>query len=199
MRQEETTVATLPEPPDHLLTIAEYAELGETEPGYTELLEGRLLMSPSPRPKHGRASLRIATSLQSQLPDDLEALQEIDVDLELVPPGRPGFSRRPDLILVRSAEVERAENEGGLIRASEVEIVVEIVSPGSRYTDHRAKRAEYAEAGIPHYWIVDLAEPISLIDCYKPSKTGYQDSGEITGKFKATEPFPVSLDLDALL
>lgn len=43
----------------HLLTVAEYAALGETEPGYTELQEGRLLMSPSPRPVHNIASLEL--------------------------------------------------------------------------------------------------------------------------------------------
>lgn len=35
-------MTVLPEPPSHLLTIAEYAALGETEPGHTELKEGRL-------------------------------------------------------------------------------------------------------------------------------------------------------------
>ena len=32
---------------DRPLTVAEYLELGEVEPGYTELEEGRLLLSPS--------------------------------------------------------------------------------------------------------------------------------------------------------
>lgn len=36
----------------HLLTIGEYVALGETEHGYTELVEGRLLTSPSPAVKH---------------------------------------------------------------------------------------------------------------------------------------------------
>ncbi|MGH3611494.1 MAG: Uma2 family endonuclease [Pseudonocardia sp.] len=33
---------------------------------------------------------------------------------------------------------------------------MEVLSPGSHRTDHVAKRADYADAGIPHYWIVDL-------------------------------------------
>lgn len=49
-------MTALPQPPVHLLTVAEYVELDETESGYTELLEGRLLMSPSPasRPASGK-------------------------------------------------------------------------------------------------------------------------------------------------
>ena len=35
--------------PDRPLTVAEYLEIGEVEPGYTELAEGRLVLSPSPR------------------------------------------------------------------------------------------------------------------------------------------------------
>jgi hypothetical protein len=45
-----------PVAPPHLLTVSEYLEIGEVEPGYTELVEGRLLMSPSPVPGHSFAS-----------------------------------------------------------------------------------------------------------------------------------------------
>ena len=72
------------------------------------------------------------------------------------------------------------------------------MSPGSRRTDHVAKRADYADAGIPHYWIVDLDEPVSLIACHLAGELGYVDGGAATGVFTTTEPFPVRLDLDAL-
>src|SRR6266498_3057792 len=96
-----------PTAPDHLLTIAEYAALGETEPGHTELVEGRLLVSPSPTPKHNIASGRLYAQLTAQAPQDVVVIQDIDIDLELVPPHAPGFSRRPDLIVVERGEVER--------------------------------------------------------------------------------------------
>ncbi len=34
--------------------------------------------------------------------------------------------------------------------------VAEIISPGARKTDEVDKLAEYAQAGIPEYWIIDL-------------------------------------------
>ena len=40
-------MTALPQPPAQLLTVAEYAQLGETNTGYTELQEGNLIMSPS--------------------------------------------------------------------------------------------------------------------------------------------------------
>lgn len=198
------TAAHLPPPhplaamPDHLLTIAEYAALGETESGYTELVEGRLLTSPSPAPNHNIAALELAVQLRSQLPNDLRAVPEVDVDLELVPARQPGFSRRPDLVVVQRSGLERVSNEGGLLRASEVLVVVEIVSPGSRRTDRVIKRGDYADAEIPHYWIIDIEPPVSLLACHLAGEFGYADSGEVTGKFTTTEPIELSLDLDQL-
>ena len=192
-------MTALPQSLGHLLTVAEYAELGETESGYTELLEGRLLMSPSPVPDHNFAEAEMLVQLRPQLPDHLEVIPDVDVDLELAGPDQPGFSRRPDLVIVQRTARRRVRAVGGLIRACEVSVVVEIVSPGSRRTDHVAKRSEYADAGIPHYWIMDLDEPVSLLDCHLAEGFGYQDGGGVTGVFTTTEPFPVTLQLDRLL
>jgi len=88
--------------------------------------------------------------------------------------------------------------EGGIIRAAEVTVVAEFVSPGSRRTDHVAKRADYADAGIPHYWIVDLDEPVSLVACHLGGELGYVDGGAVSGVFTTSEPFPARIDLGAL-
>ena len=77
-------------------------------------------------------------------------------------------------------------------------LVVEVVSPGSTRTDHVLKRSEYADAGIPHYWIVDPSEPVSLLACHQAGEFGYVDGGAVTGTFAASEPFPVEIDLDSL-
>lgn len=182
----------------HLLTIAEYLELGETESGYTELVEGRLLMSPGPTPGHSIASFKLAAQLDGQLPAELRVIQDIDVDLELTSPAQPGFSRRPDLVVVHRDAVERVGREGGMLRASEVVVIVEIVSPGSRRTDRVAKRSEYADAGIAHYWIVDLTDTVSVVACHLAGEFGYQDTGDLAGSFETTEPFPVRVELDRL-
>lgn len=191
-------MTALPQPPVHLLTVAEYVELGETEPGYTELVEGRLLMSPSPVPDHNVALFELAVQLRPQVPEHLEVIQDVDVDLELAPADGPGFSRRPDLVVVQRSARRRVRETGGLIRAAEVVVVIEIVSPGSRRTDHVVKRGEYADAGIPHYWIVDLDEPVSLLDCYLAEGFGYQDAGGIAVRFATSQPFPVGVELNRL-
>jgi Uma2 family endonuclease len=182
----------------HLLTVAEYSQLGETETGYTELQEGRLVMSPSPALEHNSASLELAIQLRAQLPDELMVIQDIDVDLELVPQGEPGFSRRPDLMIIERAARQRVKVEGGMLRASEVLVVVEIVSPGSRRTDYVIKRGEYADAGIPHYWIVDISTPVSLVDCHLAGEFGYQEAPAAVVEFVTTEPCPIKLRVDEL-
>jgi Uma2 family endonuclease len=186
------------EPQSRLLTVAEYLEIGEVEPGYTELVEGRLLMSPSPAADHAYATVALILQLQPQLPAELEVLPDLDVDLELAPVDAPGTVHRPDLVLARRMARVRVRQHGGTVRASETVVALEIVSPGSRRMDHMMKRAEYAEAGIPHYWIVDLDDPVTLIACHLAGEFGYVDSGAITGTFHTTDPFAVEIDLDAL-
>ena len=192
-------MTALSQPPAHLLTVAEYAQLGEDDHGRYELQDGRLLMSPSPAPDHMIVTAMLVVQLSEQLPADLQVIPDVDIDLELVPPGQPGWSRRPDLIVVHQVAVERVRREGGLLRACEVVVVVEIVSPGSRRTDHVIKRSEYADAGIRHYWIVDVDSPVSLINCHLAEGFGYQDGGAVTSEYTTTEPISARLRLDQLL
>ncbi|MGH3998267.1 MAG: Uma2 family endonuclease [Pseudonocardiaceae bacterium] len=189
----------MPEPPGRLLTVDAYTALGEDDRYRLELQEGNLVVSPSPAPDHMIVMGELFVQLRQELPSGLRVIPDVDVDLELAPRGKPGFVRRPDLVVVHDSAADRVRQDGGLLRACDVLVVVEIVSPGSHRTDHVIKRDEYADAGIPHYWIVDLDGPVTLIDCHLAGEFGYQDAGPITGRFVTTEPFPVSLSLDGLL
>jgi len=195
------TVAPLGPPqqwPRRLLTVAEYVELGETEVR-TELVEGLLTMSAHAAPKHMRASLRLATLIDRILPPVWDVFQEVDLDLQLASADQPGFVRAPDLVVVQSSAAQRVDDDGGMLRASEALLVVEIVSPGSSRVDRKVKRGEYADAGIPHYWIVDIAEPVSLLACHLAGELGYADDGEVTGTFRTLNPFECELDLTRLV
>lgn len=193
-------MTALPNPPgpqsiDHLLSIDEYAAIGEIEHGHIELQEGRLVMSPSPTKRHTIAMGELFDLLRQQLPEGFVVFQEMDIDLELAPRDQPGFARRPDVTVAYESTMA---NDEEMLRASEVVLVVEIVSPGSRRTDHVVKRGEYADAGIPHYWIIETEAPISLQACHLAEGFGYQDT-TVTGEFVTTEPFDVRLPLDELM
>ncbi|MFF1610050.1 Uma2 family endonuclease [Amycolatopsis sp. NPDC058278] len=179
--------------PVRLLTIEEYAALGETEVGYTELVEGRVVTSPNPGATHNLAAFSLAGQLDPQLPRELTFVLGVDLDLQLAPGDQPSFSRRPDLLIFDKAALARGDEE--MLRADEVAVVV---TPESKRTDYRVKHDEYADAGIPHYWIVDLTEPVSLVACYRAG-SGYLDAPAVTGTFTTDVPFPVKLDLTTLL
>jgi Uma2 family endonuclease len=190
-------MTALPQP-GKLLTIADYAALPEDDQRRWELLEGNLLMSPSPTPRHMIAVARLHAGVENQLPAGLRAVPDVDLDLQLAPADQPGTSRRPDLVVVSEAELQRVEAEGGLLRAAAAVLVVEIISPGSRRTDIVIKRGEYADARIAHYWIIDLERPTSLVAAHMAGEFGYQHSGEVTGVFETNDPFPLRIDLDTL-
>ena len=185
-----------------LLTVAQFATLPEDNSRRYELVEGNIVMSPRPIGFHQRCLYLLLRQVDDQLPGDLIGLAEVDVDLALVPPTKPGFVRIPDIVVVPRAAMDRQRREGGMFHASEVALAVEIISPGSRRLDGIVKRDEYADAGIPYYWVVDLGEPgdrITLTAHHLAGEFGYADTGPVVGIFTSAEPFPLRVDVDALV
>jgi Uma2 family endonuclease len=180
------------EVPRRLLTVAEYAALGEVEPGYTELVEGRLLLCPSPTLDHNVASSQLAMAIHSALPPGLEVLINTDLDLELAPAAEPGTVRRPDIMVIKAGARHRVRHEGGLLRAPDAVLVAEVVTTESQRSDRIHKHADYADAGIPHYWMVDISGPVSITGRH------LDDESAVTGTFRAAQPFAFELDLSRL-
>lgn len=73
---------------------------------------------------------------------------------------RPGKYREPDLLVLRDVQDPRNQNRYWL----GADLVVEIVSPDDPERDTKVKVADYAEAGILEYWIVNqLDETITVL------------------------------------
>ncbi|WP_026197498.1 Uma2 family endonuclease [Sciscionella marina] len=178
----------------HPLTVTEFSELGEEEHGRWELQEGALVMSPSPTWPHNVAAGELFWQLRLQLPRRYRAILDVDVDLGLSGPDRPGTVRRPDLVIVDKNELV----EGQMLRAAQLLVVVEIVSPGSVRLDNEFKRVEYAAAGIPRYWILDIERPVTLLDCRLTEEGSYESGNWAESTFRTEEPFPIKLELDSL-
>ena len=64
---------------------------------------------------------------------------------------RAGKFREPDLLLLRDRADPRCQDRYWL----GADLVLEVVSPDAPARDLVEKRADYAEAGIPEYWIAD--------------------------------------------
>ena len=139
--------------PPGLLTLEQWDALELDPTRRWELSEGTLTISPRPQLWHQRISKRLTRLLDDHLPDGLEALPEIEV---ITRAAFPPSVRDPDIVVVPDRVFE---HRPARVAATDVVLVVEIVSPGSRGTDHVMKLHEYAAAGIAHYWIVDPEAP----------------------------------------
>ncbi len=113
-----------------------------------ELSDGSVEVLPMPSPKHQKIVLFLYRLLFSFV--EARSLGSV-----LVAPLSvrlwPGKFREPDLafILAEHAEWEQEDCWDG------ADLVVEVVSPSKPDHDLVTKRQEYAQAGIPEYWIVN--------------------------------------------
>jgi Uma2 family endonuclease len=178
--------------PDHLLTLAEWDAPPEDASRRYELVEGVLLVVPRPTPLHRRVMVRLAAELDRQLPDALTALADVEV---LVEAGPIPTVRAPDVVVVPST---RAEQNPPQLTAADILLAIEIVSPGTGRTDRVTKMSEYAEAGIPHYWLVDL-QPRLQLTAYALVSGRYGQRAIGTDRIDIDLPGPVRLDLNTML
>jgi Uma2 family endonuclease len=73
---------------------------------------------------------------------------------------RPGKYREPDVLMLRDAADPRYQDAFWL----GADLVVEVVSPDRPERDTEEKPRDYAEAGIPEYWIVNpIDETITVL------------------------------------
>jgi len=105
---------------------------------------------------------------------------------------RPGKYREPDLLLVRSARDTRRQEQFW----TGADLVLEVVSHEKPERDLVEKRSDYAEGGIPEYWIVNpLNETITVLHL---SGDVYSEHGTFARGAQATsallEGFAVSVD-----
>ena len=114
----------------------------------------------------------------------------------------PAGIRKPDVFVV-PRDVARSAI-GRRVRAyyvSDLLLVAEVVSPrsGSEGTDRVQKTGEYAKAGIPLYWIIEL-DPDLKITVLSLGEDAYELAAEARAGhvLSVEEPFPVSFDPVAL-
>lgn len=181
-------MAGLAEFPRDLVTLEEWDALELDEARRWELVEGGIVMTPRPRPFHQLVSRNLSQLIRVTLPATLVVLQEVEITVEA---RFPPTVRDPDLVVVNRSVVDR---NPARVDASDVVLVVEIVSPGSRRTDRVMKAYEYAKAGIEHYWIVDLdAEPDERFLAHVLRDGAYHRVDILVGDRVRTEE-PVALD-----
>src|SRR4029453_10297828 len=185
-------VSDLAHLPRGLLSLEQWDALELDPTRRWELSEGTLIMSPRPHPRHQRISIRLIRLLQDHLPDGFDAVPEVEVTTSA---SFPPSVRDPDIVVVRDHVFEQ---RSARVPAADVVLVVEVVSPGSRGTDHVMKLHEYAKAGIGNYWIVDPAAPTDdRFLPHRPDGEIYQRATALDGdRVRVNEPTKMEFALD---
>jgi Uma2 family endonuclease len=103
---------------------------------------------------------------------------------------RPNKFREPDLILLRSAQDPRRENRYW----KGADLTLEVVSKDKPERDLVEKVQDYAEAGVPEYWIVNpQAETITVL---RLEGTAYVEHGIFKRGTKATSALLADFNVD---
>jgi Uma2 family endonuclease len=155
-----------------------------------ELLDGVLLVSPSPSSVHQKIAALLTAALDESCPPDHDVTQNVDVRFG----ERRSFA--PDVLVITAAAARRT---GRPFMAHEVILAVEIVSPTSVGMDRITKPAIYAGAGIPFYWRVETDGAIA-VHAYKidPVNEVYRPVGTFTDVIDAAEPWPITIPISRL-
>ncbi len=113
-----------------------------------ELIDGQFVMTPAPGTNHQTVSMTLAARLYEKLAGSNLKVLTAPFDVVLGP-----HVVEPDLVVALKASFSAKDLPVPPL------LVIEILSPTTRHLDRGRKREIYAEAGVPHYWIVDPDEP----------------------------------------
>jgi Uma2 family endonuclease len=133
------------------MAAEEFFRLPEDERRY-ELVDGVVILSPSPTPKHQSVSGEIYRQLANYLIDHPigKAFLETDAYFDKGPTGGD-LVYRADVVFVRADRVQDMEDR----LEGPPDLVVEVVSPDSRRFDSQTKKEDYRRCGVLEYWLVD--------------------------------------------
>jgi Uma2 family endonuclease len=143
----------MPAVPTHHWTVEELERLIEEREGYTpryELVDGELLVSPSPSRRHQRIVLQLALRLVAYVNrfrvGEL-VIGPVAVRLE------PDSYFEPDLCVVPS--IHGGKRPRADIPITKLSLAIEVLSAGSIRHDRITKRKYFQRNRVPEYWIVD--------------------------------------------
>jgi Uma2 family endonuclease len=202
---EFRNLAHLPE-----ITLDLYRQMPEEISKRVEVVDGWIARCESPEPTHQTIARNFANQLWvavKEIDRRKQTCHRVANDVDMLIAEVPKLHVRcPDVSVYRCIEEERGR-WGRKPYASDCLVVLEIVSAGSVTTDVRDKRAEYAGAGIPHYWIVRMTGndgPAISVERFLLSADGVYVSlglavrGRDFHAVDVTDPFSVTITWEQL-
>jgi Uma2 family endonuclease len=163
-------------------TIEDVLNLPEDAPR-VELIDGVVLVVPSPAINHQSIASLTWAWLRRHAPEYLHAVQAVGVAVDAT------TSFEPDIVLRRAG----GDTTRHFVMPDEVVLAVEVVSPGTRTRDRITKPATYAAARIPYYWRIEQ-DPVHVY-AYKLVGDAYKAVGDSADRLVLDEPFAAVLDI----
>ncbi|MFI5932778.1 Uma2 family endonuclease [Actinoplanes sp. NPDC051494] len=148
-----------------------------------ELLDGVMIVVPSPTIGHQNIGNLLWAWLRQHAPDTFLAVTAVGVAVGM------RDSLEPDVLLLR----QPVASGNHYVLPSQVVIAVEIVSPGTRRRDRLEKPALYAAAGIPHFWRIEQ-DPLRVF-AYDLVDGRYEAAGEAGAELVLSAPFEIKLPI----
>jgi Uma2 family endonuclease len=131
-------------------TYEDYRRLPDDGRRY-EVIRGFLYVAPAPNYDHQFATWQLSRLLGNfVVENDLGVILLAPFDIQL--PKGIATPVQPDLAFVRKENQPRA-GAGGFEGVPD--LVVEILSPGTRRFDHKVKLPAFRDAGVPEVWMTD--------------------------------------------
>ena len=147
-----------------------------------EIIDGVLLVSPSPVPDHQGIVLMLSHTLVRKAPAELRVLTApLDVVLS------------DDTVVEPDILVARRDAFGPKNLPSPPVLAVEVLSPSTRLIDLNVKKALYERTGVQSYWVVD---PATLqFTAYELEDGRYVTVAAIEGDQEWTAPRPFTVTI----
>jgi Uma2 family endonuclease len=167
-------------------TVEELAELPDDGNRF-EIFDGILMVSAPPAVYHVCVAGSLHVLLAPQAPPDVFVGEGAGIRI-----SDSSSYFEPDVVVARRSAVVKGQLG---FNPADVSLVVEVLSPSNRRNDLVVKRAEYAAAGIPDYWLVDHAKETLTVLRLGPRKT-YRKHAEVRpgATWRTDRPFPLTLD-----
>jgi Uma2 family endonuclease len=129
------------------MTVQEFMTLPESNQPL-ELINGELIVSPTPKNAHQNAVLSIAIFLRRDFAAGTTVISPMDVHLD------DENVVQPDVFWVSGADSRCKLGDDGYWHGAP-DLVVEVLSPSTMLRDRKAKFALYERLGVREYWLVE--------------------------------------------
>jgi Uma2 family endonuclease len=134
-------------------TYQDLLSLPESPTRRHEILDGKLYVTAAPRVNHQRVVFDLGIMVRALAQE--HGLGEVFVGPVTVH-VHDEMVFEPDLVFVGSDRMQIVDPEGDIHGAPD--LVIEVLSPGTRSYDRNLKRKHYMDSGVPQLWLVDIQE-----------------------------------------